>query len=317
MKNCLLLFPLSFYSFSKRIEEYLISEGYKVELINDEFPNNLFGKLMGEFQIPIQQRITEKVITNNYLKDKTYDLILIFKGRGMSKSLINKFKSVSPKVIGYNFDSFLYFKNSLKWYENLTKYSTFDYNDSINHCIPQVELFSSLPNNSNQKIKKYSLSVIVRNHSNRLMYINGIFKDLKEKDVFIFIYEKNILSFIVNFLNNPIHYIKYWNHISFKPLDYKAYIDVLQTSNFTLDLAHPKQSGITIRCFEALSCGTKIITNNKYVFKNSFFNKDNTIFHNLKKKNLLLNYNKIKDNVPKKIHRTIEDFMSELLNTKK
>ena len=159
MKSCLLLFPLSFYSFSKRIQEYLISEGYKVELINDEFPNNLFGKLMGEFQIPIQQRITENFITDNYLKDKRYDLILIFKGRGMSKSLINKFKSVSPKVIGYNFDSFLYFKNSLKWYKNLTKYSTFDYNDSLNHSIPQVELFSSLPSNSTENIKKYSLFI--------------------------------------------------------------------------------------------------------------------------------------------------------------
>jgi spore maturation protein CgeB len=84
-----------------------------------------------------------------------------------------------------------------------------------------------------------------------------------------------------------------------------------------LDLAHPKQSGTTIRCFEALSCGTKIITNNKFVTKNPFFDNYNTIFYDLKTLNLLSNYNNIKDNKPKKIHRTIQDFMSELLKIPK
>jgi hypothetical protein len=32
-----------------------------------------------------------------------------------------------------------------------------------------------------------------------------------------------------------------------------------------------------MRCFEAVSCGTKIITNNRNIFKSGYFNQENTI----------------------------------------
>jgi hypothetical protein len=315
MGNCLLIFPQSFYSFSNYIKNHLTSIGYDVETINDEFPDNTLGKIMGTLQMSIHTSISEKVITEKYVNGKTYDLILIFKGRGMSKSLIEKFKLISPKVIAYNFDSFSYFKNAKSWYKSVNSYYTFDYKDAKDFCLPIIELFSSLPLSTNKKEIKYSVSAIVRNHSNRIKFIDKVLVGLNEKNTFVYIYEKNIISFAINFFKNPLLYIKYRKMIHFKTLSYDEYINVLNQSDFTIDYAHPKQTGITIRCFEASSCRTKTITNNAFVLNNLNFNSTNTIVFNqhTNMDDFRNNYNRIKNILPKLYNRSIVDFMTELL----
>jgi len=315
MGNCLLIFPQSFYSFSNYIKNHLTSIGYDVETINDEFPDNTLGKIMGTLQMSIHTSISEKVITEKYVNGKTYDLILIFKGRGMSKSLIENFKLISPKVIAYNFDSFSYFKNAKSWYKSVNSYYTFDYKDAKDFCLPIIELFSSLPLSTNKKEIKYSVSAIVRNHSNRIKFIDNVLVGLNEKSTFVYIYEKNIVSFAVNFFKNPVLYIKYRKMIHFKTLSYDEYINVLNQSDFTIDYAHPKQTGITIRCFEASSCRTKTITNNAFVLNNSNFNSTNTIVFNqhTNMDDFRNNYKRIKNILPKLYNRSIGDFMTELL----
>jgi hypothetical protein len=315
MGNCLLIFPQSFYSFSNYIKNHLTTIGYDVETINDEFPDNTLGKIMGTLQMSIHTSISEKVITEKYVNGKTYDLILIFKGRGMSKSLIEKFKLISPKVIAYNFDSFSYFKNAKSWYKSVNSYYTFDYKDAKDFCLPIIELFSSLPLSTNKKEIKYSVSAIVRNHSNRIKFIDKVLVGLNEKSTFVYIYEKNIVSFAVNFFKNPVLYIKYRKMIHFKTLSYDEYINVLNQSDFTIDYAHPKQTGITIRCFEASSCRTKTITNNAFVLNNSNFNSTNTIVFNqhTNMDDFRNNYKRIKNILPKLYNRSIVDFMTELL----
>ena len=315
MGNCLLIFPQSFYSFSNYIKNHLTSIGYDVETINDEFPDNTLGKIMGTLQMSIHTSISEKVITEKYVNGKTYDLILIFKGRGMSKSLIENFKLISPKVIAYNFDSFSYFKNAKSWYKSVNSYYTFDYKDAKDFYLPIIELFSSLPLSTNKKEIKYSVSAIVRNHSNRIKFIDNVLVGLNEKSTFVYIYEKNIFSFVVNFFKNPVLYIKYRKMIHFKTLSYDEYINVLNQSDFTIDYAHPKQTGITIRCFEASSCRTKTITNNAFVLNNSNFNSTNTIVFNqhTNMDDFRNNYKRIKNILPKLYNRSIGDFMTELL----
>lgn len=315
LKSCLLILPKSFYSFDKYIKETLTSMDFKVTVINDEYPEGIIGKIMGKLHIPLLLPITNRVITKNYLTEKKFDLVLIIKGRGMSVSLISKLKVASPKVIGYNFDSFKYNRAPLKWYNHVTKYYTFDYRDADNYSLPVVELFSSISNCSLNQTPEYEVSAILRNHSKRLNFIDCVLDIIKTKNLFIYIYEKNLFTFLLNFINNPFLYLKYKKFIYFKPLNYKKYIDVLIKSNFTIDYAHPKQSGITIRCFEALSTQTKIITNNTYVKRNSLFNDNNTIiFHgNGNSSTLKYNYERIFNSKIKKCQRTINDFINDLI----
>ena len=313
MKSCLLITP-NFYSFPNYLKKTLESLNYNVTVINDEYPNNILGRIMGKLQLPISLIITERYIYKKFIAGHKYDIILIIKGRGISKSLLNKFKYASPKIIGYNFDSFKYHSAPLKWFRYSTKYYTFDYKDSEQYSIPIIELFSSLPESQSIK-KEYDISAIVRNHSKRLEYIESVVSALNSNSKYIYIYEKDIFTFVSNFLNSPLLYLKYWNHISFKPLPYLKYIEVLQKSNFTIDYAHPKQTGITIRCFEALSCQTKIITNNIFVTRNTHFNSYNSIIFNEINNLEILNqkFNELKDRIPEKFSRSINDFINEII----
>ena len=271
MKSCLLIIPKHFYSFEKHIREALEAKGYSVDVANDEYPEGTFGKILGKLQIPLIFPITYKRLTEGFLQGRTYDLALIFKGRGISERLIRAMQHSVGLIVGYNWDSFELNRAPLNWYKSATKYYTFDYRDADRLSLPVIELFSSSATVTEKKEFKYQLSTIVRNHSSRLVYIDRVVSILQPASVFISIYELNAFTFVFNFLKSPRLYFKYRKNISFKPLPYSVYSEVMQGSEFTIDYAHETQTGITMRCFEAINVKTKIITNNTYMPRSRHF----------------------------------------------
>lgn len=314
-KKCLLISPQSFYFYSEYLSKTLTSYNYDVTVSNDEYPDNTLGKIMGKLKIPLLRTITEKKIRKHFVEGFAYDLVIIIKGRGISPSLIKALKQVSKRVVGYSFDSFNYFDAPLKWLKHVDKFYTFDYRDGEKYNLPIIELFSSMPESNTEKITSYKISAIVRNHSDRLEYIDKVLSNLKVENKFIFIYEQNIITFLQNFIKSPILYFKFWEYISFKSLPYKDYIRVLNESDFTIDFAHPAQSGITIRCFEALSSQTKIITNNPFVLRNNYFTENNMILFEKNSDSTYLKerFRKLESNIPEKHKRSINNFIEDII----
>jgi len=234
----------------------------------------------------------------------------------MSNKLLDQIKLQSDTVIGYNWDSFKYNEGPLKWYKNVTKYYTFDFDDACNYSLPVLELFSSLPPSSEPKVVKYAVSGLFRNHSKRLEYLDKVLNSIKTSSAFIYIYEQNALTFTSNFIKNPVLYLKYWKHIHFKPLQYSKYLEALRLSEFTIDYAHPDQSGITMRCYESISMNTKIITNNLSIAKSPYFKDFNSIVFPLQGNpaQLVSRYNDYKAKPLKASYRSISDFINELIS---
>jgi len=281
-KACLLIIPKKFYSFEEHITKALIQKGYEVTVANDEYPEGTIGKIMGKLRLPILSKITYKTIKRDFLEGKNYDVALIFKGRGISEKLIQDMKKSVKRIAAYNWDSFKYNPGPLKWYKSVSKYFTFDYEDAKKYNLPVLELFTSSTEAAIHKNEaKYELSYIVRNHSERLIYIDKILSILQPQNVFIYIYEMNIFTFIANFAKNPRLYLKLKKYIFRKPLSYKEYTAAIKNSMFTVDYAHSDQTGITMRCYESIKMGTKLITNNVYMHNSENFNTSNTIIFNL------------------------------------
>jgi hypothetical protein len=315
-RDALLIFPLTFYSFADEIIKALSNEGYKVVAANHEYPENMIGKILGNLRIfwPLSI-ITDRVLSREFISGRHYDLVLIVKGRGISRRLIKKLRQASSKIIAYNFDSFGYNPSPLRWYMDVDRYCTFDYVDSKKYSLPLVELFSSVHVDDGQKQSRYDVSAILRNHSNRLKFLDAVLNVIPGTRTFIYVLELNILTFILNFLRNPRLYIKYRAYIHFRPLPYAQYVSVLRDSNFTLDYAHPKQSGITIRCFEALSTQTKVITNNRFVKCSSAFSESNAVIFDAKidPKVMRNNLESIWNAIPVRHHRAVSDFLRDLV----
>lgn len=269
--TCLLVIPRHFYSFERHIREGLEAKGYQVTVANDEYPEGMLGKIIGKLQIPYIFTATWNVFHARYVSGQRYDLVLIFKGRGMSVRLIEALRAVADRVVAYNWDSFELNRSPLAWYRSTSRYYTFDYRDAERWKLPVVELFSAARTVLDDKRVEYEISSIVRNHSGRLRYIDQVLTVLKPATQYIAIFELNVFTFLFNFVRSPRLYLKYWKQITFKPVPYAEYSRVMAASAFTIDYAHDTQTGITMRCFEAVNSKTKIITNNPYMTRSPHF----------------------------------------------
>lgn len=315
--RALLVLPLTFYSFAKVFAKELDRAGYDVTIANDEYPQSMLGRILGKLRLQfLIEPLTYRVLYPNFIAGQSYDVVLIIKGRGMSPRLLERMKEASKRVIAYNFDSFGYHPAPLAWYRIVHKFCTFDPADAAKYDLPLVPLFSSLAPNTNLKTVRYDISAIMRNHSQRLRYLDQVLRLVPSARVFVHVFEQNIFTFVGNFLKNPLLYMRYRKYIHFKSLPYDRYVDVLRGSEFTLDYAHPSQTGITIRCFEALSSQTKIVTNNPSVGTYPHFNESNTIVFSPRTDPDLLReaIARSRGVMPDKHHRSAATFMSELLS---
>ena len=317
-RNCLLILPRGFYSFAQILAGGLKELGYTTTIANDEYPENLFGKIISKLGLLLSHRITRRVLVTQVLEGHRYDLILLIKGRGLDAETAGLLKAHARSVVGYHFDSFRFDRGPARWRHALPRVCTFDYRDAQEEGLALVELFSSMPLAPAAPERSYRVSAIMRNHSERLVYLDRVLRavdGIGTGGVFIHIFEASRLTFLANFVRHPMLYLKYRKFISRKALPYDRYVDVLARSACTIDYAHPRQTGITIRCFEALSAGTRIITNNPSVKKSPLFGNDNAIVFmaDTPASELRQQMQALPRTQPAPRRRTVLDFLRELI----
>lgn len=316
-KRCLLITPLTFYSFHKSIAAELEKRGYQVELVNEEYPANALGKILGK----TGGLKLLRVLTLRGLKRRIsgrYDLVLIIKGRGLGKNSIRFLRKISDRIVGYNVDSFLFNPSPLDWYSDVDRYATFDIRDAQKYSIPLTHLYSATLPEYVSNERPFDLSVIMRLHSQRLAYLDRVLAALPCISQYIFLYESSYITLILGFLKTPRLYAKYWRYISFSPLSYEQAMKALGQSRMTLDYAHPLQSGITVRCFEAQSLGVRLITNNQQVQDSGTFDRESVVSFPIdgNTKKLKEEFEKAMSNKISGRIRTLSNFLDELIGKK-
>jgi hypothetical protein len=299
------------------IAKEISSREYSVDVMNDEYPNSLFGLFLGNFFNLLVRKLTLKKFKNYFSSSgKRYDLIIIFKGRGMSMELLKLLSAHSDRVISYNWDSFGFFNEPLKWLKAVDSYKTFDFVDSVNYHLKRVDLFSECFFDSSLK-KDIDISCVIKNHSDRLLYLDRIFTALGSSySFYVYVFEKNFLTLIRNLLRHPLLVFKWRKSIHFSSLDIDDYFNVLSSSKATIDFSHPRQTGITMRCFQASACGTRVITNNCYVKNTLSLDPDNFLVFELEDDEKGL-FNFMEDCLSRRAtvrYRGIVNFVDELLD---
>lgn len=280
-RSCFLIVPLSFYAFGPGIAAHLRDRGWAVTLVNEEYPANVLGKLLGKLRLfGFLRWWTFRTIQRSHPEaPRRFSLVLIVKGRGVGTPLLKWLRSGGARVVAYNFDSFRFNPSPLDWYREVDRYCTFDVEDAQALHLPLVPLYSAIASDAPEGTRTHFLSALMKNHSQRLEYLDEVMRVFPGVPKFIYVYEPNLLSFGWGMLRRPHLYLRYWRHIHFKPMAYTAFVEVLRGSLFTLDYAHPLQSGLTIRCFESRSVGTRLITNNARVLGHPDFAAGAAVHH--------------------------------------
>ena len=220
------------------------------------------------------------MIVNDTVKN-AYDIVFVIRGGILSSTVMDKIKQNIPnaKYVMYQWDS-----NRQSKYENIIKYfdvvKTFDMEDSDKYELEYLPLFYSrqydeLKNNKNNK--QFDIVFFGAYHSDRL--------DIIKKTINFC--DKNNLTF-----NHHLYITKMGlfrqlvlGNIKFKDLKlFKTYtvnipeiIDVYSKSFSVLDIELNIQNGLTMRTFETLGAGLELITTNKNIQNEPFYNQQNVM----------------------------------------
>lgn len=277
-RTCLLIHPRSFNAVAHSFRDALEALGYDVTEANEEYPEGIVGKSLGKADCAIGRRMTERVIRRRFLVGQKYDLAIIVKGRGISAQFAREIGRHAGRTVGYQYDALDYDPSISRWTGAVDRMTTFDYRDAAARGWPVVELFCQQPPPADLEPPRVRLSAIMRNHSHRIAFLDRVLQALGPGNDFVYIYEKSRLGFLLGFLRSPRAYWRMRKHVHFTPLPYDLYIAALRGSKFTLDYAHPRQLGATMRSFEALAMGVRILTNNAGPIAHSrFFGPGNMV----------------------------------------
>ena len=270
-KRCLLIAPTTFYSFHEDLTQALERAGYSVDLLNEEYPANSIGKALGKTALGMLRKTTLAELRKRLAALGHFDLLLIIKGRGLGPEALTLLRQHADRIVGYNFDSFRFNPSPQDWRHLCDRYCTFDIADADKFGLPLVHLFSAVTGRGREFPRDTDLSVIMKIHSDRLTYVDRVLQAIPNRKTIVFLFAPNWLEMIKQALKAPAAAWRLRRHISFTPLSYDDAMAAISRSRATLDYAHPQQSGITVRCYEAQSLQVAVITNNPYVAKAGVF----------------------------------------------
>lgn len=278
-KSILFIAP-KFFGYENKIIERMMLYGANVTYVQDNpFRSKILKALLRLFpslMYPFCNFIFRMRIKKFLFKP---DIVFVIKGEGLSPKLISwlRAKHRNAKFILYLWDSI---RNVPKTHDKLSlfdEFKTFDPEDALMFGIPYRPLFYVDDyKQSNPKAlaneKNVNVFFVGTLHGDRAAVIKRI-ADIfpKEVNLNINLYIRSKLEFLIRKIFDAS--IRNLNEgwILKHPLSSNQIKVLFEKSDVILDVEHPSQSGLTIRVFEVLASGKKIITTNTSIKKHDFF----------------------------------------------
>ena len=295
-KRVLFLAP-KFYQYHSEIISSLELKGASVTFYQ-EMNYSLSYRIFSKFSIKIE-RLFKKKYMKSILEDITlnmYDIVFVIRGGSLDKNLLETLHEKLPKAkfFMYQWDAIKQ-NNYLSLIEYFDKVQTFDMVDAKAYNIDYLPLFyTSLYRDFQKKESLYDLVFFGAYHSDRL-------KIIKHIDI---LFKAHNLSFKYHLYITKLALFRFilQGRISLKDLKYfktysistKDIIESYQHSNSVLDIELSIQNGLTVRTFETLGSGLKLVTTNNKIKEEDFYNLNRILVINRNTLDINLNFFKQK-----------------------
>jgi hypothetical protein len=286
-KKVLFIGP-QFFGYEILILEGLKEKGFEVDFLPDRPFVSPLMKAVTRFRrqwiIPFADKFYLDSIKD--LKSDSYEYVFVVQGEGLSLNTLSNLRTVfhSARFIWYLWDSLRNKKLLVPNIPMFDKCFTFDKQDADYYGINFRPLFYA-PGFSAGASKnfKYELSFIGTMHSDRYEIISNLIRQLPENArYFWYFYLQAPWVFWLKKITNSSFYGVSIDRFKFTPLKKNEVEDVFFESFAILDIEHPKQTGLTMRTFEALGAKKKLITTNQHVKNYDFYHPDNILVINRK-----------------------------------
>lgn len=284
-----LFISVKFFNYENIIKEALVKKGAYVDLFDERPSNSFFTKAIlrvykNFYAYKINSYFRELI---EQIKARKYDYFLLIKGEATPAFFIDFLKKNNHgiKLIYYTYDSFKNNSNGLKILDRFDYKYTFDNKDAVEYKIRFRPLFFA---NDYAEVRKvsggfiYDLAFIGTAHSDRYtisQYIENWCEKYNLK-MYNFYYSPSTILFRFNKLFKKSFKAFDVKKISFTSLKHRDIINVYKNSKGVLDINHPGQKGLTMRTFETLGAGRKLVTTNEEIVKYPFYNTSNILVIN-------------------------------------
>lgn len=280
----ILFFAPNSFGYEYEIKKELERQGAVVEFYDERPSNTSFVKALIRLN---KKRI--RFYTNRYFnaviskyQPDYFDFVFVLRGEAMSPIIIQNFRSFFPsaKLILYLWDS-IKNNNTLEIIPFFDKVYTFDGVDSHTYLNLNFRPLFFLP--EYREIAKIPFPLIDNIvfvgtvHSDRYFFIKKIEVYLKKYNFstdFYFFFQSKLLYLKKRFTDRSFKGLSL-KDFSFVPLGKTDLIQKVSNSSVVLDIQHPNQNGLTMRCIETLGAKRKLITTNTEISKYDFYNKSN------------------------------------------
>lgn len=282
-KNILLI-SVSFFNYENLIKKELENMGASVDLFDERPSNSFFSKAIIRikkelYSVKINQYFREII---EKIKDTKYDYFLLIKGEATPTFFLDFLKINNPgiKFIFYTYDSI---KNNSNGLEILTYFDakfTFDSQDALQYKMSFRPLFFA-EDYGKLSVKnrdfKNDLAFIGTAHSDRYSISENAksWCDKHKLKMFTFYFSPSKTLFKFKKLTDKEFKNFDEEKISFKSLSLKEIVEVYKSTMVILDINHPGQNGLTMRTFETLGAGRKLITTNSKIKTYPFYDPQN------------------------------------------
>ncbi len=274
-KKILFIGP-KFNGYENYIFKSLESKGASVEYYQERI-DNVFSHYLSKFcnilYIKLQSRHLKNIINN---VAPYYDYLFLIRGELLKDDFFLKlFESttINFKVM-YQWDSIQAIPNIINITKYFDKVFSFDYEDCKKEKFNYLPLFYVDDFCNIEKTEPlYDFFFVGVYHSNRHKYISIVKDFANKKNMSVCIKMKiSPLRFFFNKIFDKTFKDITFNDIIFKSISLKDAALLLKQSKIVIDVVNTKQTGLSIRTFEALGAGKKLLTNNKYIKNEDFYN---------------------------------------------
>lgn len=281
----LLFISVSTFGYETAIKNEFEQRGLIVDFFDERPSDNFLVKGI----IRIKKSLYSIQIKNYYKKilasteNENYDYLVIIKGESVPVFFIEDFKKKNPKtiLIFYTWDSIRNNKNPLSFIHLFDKCLTFDSKDALDFGLIFRPLFYL---NEYSKLRvieksetKYDIVFLGTAHSDRYHISNTISLQCKKYGFSSYTYyyiQSKLVYYYKKFFDKTFRFIEK-SKLSFSILNFNQILNLYSESKIILDIQHPLQTGLTMRTFEALGAGKKLVTTNSNIKDYAFYNTNN------------------------------------------
>ena len=279
----ILFFSAHLFGYQNDIRLAMESVGAIVDYYDERPANNFLVKGV----IRINRNLLAGYINHYYNKiiketlQKEYDYVFFIKGESISASRLKQFHPEANFII-YHWDSIANNSNAQNLLPYFDRVFSFDKIDCERLGLHFLPLFYT-PDYANipyyDKEIKYDMLFVGTTHSDRYKLVKRIEEQIIKMGGLCltwFYFPSKILYYKMKIQNSYLRQIPV-HTFHFKPMSKELLLQLYAGSRIIIDVQHPKQTGLTMRCIETLGAKRKLITTNYYITEYDFYNPDNIL----------------------------------------